>query len=384
MPPPVTKKGRILLLTEGGVTDPLASSGSNHNLYRVLSKHYEVLVADVRLRGWQRYTNALYALSICPRRFRSAYYVNRWAFEQKTKMCEQALKQHCGQYDLIFQIYATYAPTRSMSPKPYVLYEDCTHRMLELECPTLETFRPGQRQRWYELETRLYQQAAYVFAPSQKMSRILADFYQVAPAKIAQVGAGINFTQWPQESRSYDGHTILFVGKDFERKGGPCLLEAFELVRRQVPDARLIIVGPTKPIEQDGVLFMGRLSNREHLQQLYTKATLFVMPSIFEPWGHVFTEAMAHKLPCVGTNVGGIPDIIVDGETGYLVPPNQPEILAERMLQLLRNPHLLRQMGEQGYQRAMQEFTWEKVVERMRPHLECLIRGHLAQDTGYC
>jgi len=376
--------GSLLLLTEGGVTNPLAGSGVNYNLYRTLSKHYEVLVADVKLRGWQRYADALYALSISPRRWRQAYNLNLWAFEQKTKLCERALKRYRGQYDLIFQVYATYAPTRRLSPKPYVVYEDCTYRMAELEYPPGDTFHLGQRQRWYRLETQLYQQAAYVFAFSRYMENILVGFYRIKPDKVVTVGAGINFESWPDSLKEYDGRTLLFVGKDFVRKGGPCLLEAFALVRRQVPDARLIIVGPRKPIERDGVQFVGRVNNREHLQHLYAKATLFVMPSVFEPWGHVFTEAMAHKLPCIGTNVGGIPDIIVDGETGYLVPPNQPQILAERMLRLLRNPDLMRQMGERGYRRVRQEFTWNRVVERMRPHLECLIRGHLAQDTGYC
>jgi glycosyltransferase involved in cell wall biosynthesis len=82
---------------------------------------------------------------------------------------------------------------------------------------------------------------------------------------------------------------------------------------------------------------------------------------------------MAHKLPCIGTHVGGVPDIIVDGETGYLVPPNQPQILADRILRLLRNPDMAREMGERGYRRAMQEFTWDRVVERMQPHLDHLM-----------
>jgi glycosyltransferase involved in cell wall biosynthesis len=374
------KKGRILLLTRGGVNNPLASAGINHHLYRALGKHYDVFAADVQLRGWRRYVNALYALSIAPRRLRRAYYVNLWAFRQRTRRCEQILRQRRGEYDLIFQIHALHAPSQNKPPEPYVVYDDCTHRLAELEYPPWDTFRPAQRERWYHLETRLYQQAGCVFARSSRMADLLGHFYKVAPHKVATVGAGINFETWPDQVNAYDAQTILFIGKDVLRKGIPCLLEAFDLVRRRLPDARLIIVGPKKPIKRPGVQFLGRVTDREHIQRLYAKASLFAMPSLFEPWGNVFTEAMAHRLPCVGTTVGGIPDIIIDGETGYLIPPNTPEILAERLLRLLQDPELARQMGERGYRRAMQMFTWDEVVDRMRPHLDQLIREHLAQE----
>jgi glycosyltransferase involved in cell wall biosynthesis len=245
--------------------------------------------------------------------------------------------------------------------------------MAELEYPPWDTFRPGQRRRWYRLETRLYQQASLIFARSTRMKRSLVDFYKVDPEKVLVVGAGINYGSWPKHPKKYDSQMLLFVGKDFVRKGGPGLLEALDLVRRQIPEAHLTIAGPKEPVRRDGVQFLGRVNDRKRLQQLYTKATLFVMPSIYEPWGNVYTEAMAHKLPCIGTHVGGVPDIIVDGETGYLVPPNQPQILADRILRLLRNPDMAREMGERGYRRAMQEFTWDRVVERMQPHLDHLM-----------
>ena len=146
------------------------------------------------------------------------------------------------------------------------------------------------------------------------------------------VGAGVNFDSGYDRPKVYDGRTILFVGKDFVRKGGPYLLEAFDLVRRRLPEARLVIVGPRESHERDGVHLLGRVDDRNRLQQLYAEATLFVMPSLFEPWGNVFTEAMAHGLPCIGTSVGGVPDIIVDGETGYLFPPGDAEAMAEKVL----------------------------------------------------
>ena len=83
---------------------------------------------------------------------------------------------------------------------------------------------------------------------------------------------------------------------------------------------------------------------------------------------------MANRLPCSGTLTGGIPDIVTDGKTSYLLPPNRPEIPADCILRLVSNPDLMRQMGDRGYQQAIQRFTWGKVVERMCPHLERLTR----------
>jgi glycosyltransferase involved in cell wall biosynthesis len=361
------ERGRILLLTRGGVTDPLASAGINYNLYRALRKRYEVLAVDVQLRGWQRYFNALYAFSISPRRLRRAYYVNLWAFQQRTRRCERILRRYRGQYDLIFQVHAIYAPSRSLTPVPYVVDDDCTHRMAELEYPAWDTFSAAQRRRWYHLEMQLYQQAGCVFARSERMADLLVDFYGVEPYKVMTVGAGVNFDSLYDRPKVHDGRTIIFVGKDFVRKGGHCLLEAFDLVRSRLPEARLVVVGPKESYERDGVQFLGRVGDRNRLQQLYAEATLFAMPSLFEPWGNVFTEAMAHRLPCIGTSVGGVPDIIVDGETGYLVPPGEPGVLAERILRVLLDPGLAQRMGERGYHRVMEMFTWDKVVERMRP-----------------
>jgi glycosyltransferase involved in cell wall biosynthesis len=251
--------------------------------------------------------------------------------------------------------------------------------MAELEYPAWDTFSVARRQQWYRLEMQLYQQAGCVFARSGRMADLLIDFYEVEPDKVATVGAGVNFDSEYDRPKVYDGRTIIFVGKDFERKGGPCLLEAFDLVRRRLPEARLVVVGPRESHERDGVQFLGRIGDRKRLQQLYAKATLFAMPSLFEPWGNVFTEAMAHGLPCIGTSVGGIPDIIVDGETGYLVPPGESEILAECILRVLLNPGLAQQMGERGYRRVMGRFTWDKVVERMRPCIAGLIADHPAE-----
>ncbi len=133
-----------------------------------------------------------------------------------------------------------------------------------------------------------------------------------------------------------------------------------------MPDAELLIAGPPRvagPLPP-GVRLLGRLEPAE-LSRLYARASLFVMPSLFEPFGQVFLEAMEHALPCVGSDRGAIPEIIVNGTTGLIAPAGDPRALAERIIDLLRRPDTMRLMGERGRARVRERFTWPAVARRI-------------------
>jgi len=103
---------------------------------------------------------------------------------------------------------------------------------------------------------------------------------------------------------------------------------------------------------------------------LYEHASVFAMPSIQENFGHVFLEAMAYKTPCIGTTVDAMPEIIEEGKTGFLVPPNDYKQLADRLILLLEDENLMRKMGEQGRERFKRYFTWDLVINRMNKQFE--------------
>ena len=88
-------------------------------------------------------------------------------------------------------------------------------------------------------------------------------------------------------------------------------------------------------------------------------------PSVQENFGHVFLEAMANKMPCIGTTVDAMPEIIQNDSTGFLVPPNNPKQLAEKLILLLEDENLMKEMGNKGRKRVEKYFTWDKVVDRM-------------------
>ena len=174
--------------------------------------------------------------------------------------------------------------------------------------------------------------------------------------------------------------SILFVGKDHQRKGLPFLLAAFSRVRATVPDAQLHVVGTmvSARAERPGVISHGFIpqdttQGRARLRDLYGRSTVFCLPSRYEPFGVVFIEAMLAGLPCIGVDRWAMPEIIADGETGWLVPDGDSEVLAARVVSALENPERSATMGEAGRRRAMRLFTWDRVAERALSDLKELL-----------
>jgi starch synthase len=118
------------------------------------------------------------------------------------------------------------------------------------------------------------------------------------------------------------------------------------------------------------VVWIGRYIPLEDLIHVHSGATAFVCPSIYEPFGLVNLEAMACETAVVGSRVGGIPEIVVEGETGYLVDydPNNPDAftatLASRIEELLSDPSLAAKMGKAGRERVLRHFGWPAIASQ--------------------
>jgi len=97
---------------------------------------------------------------------------------------------------------------------------------------------------------------------------------------------------------------------------------------------------------------------------------VFVLPSIFDPYPNVLREAMGHGLPCVGSDSGGIPEIVAEGETGRLFPVGEPEPLAQALIDMLGDPAEAERMGRAAHATVTSSQTWDHVAERMAPYIE--------------
>ena len=172
---------------------------------------------------------------------------------------------------------------------------------------------------------------------------------------------------------------VIFVGRITHQKGVEHLLAAapgFDAAAQFVlcagaadtPELEATIRSQVERLqaERDGVIWIEQMLPKPEVIQLLTHATLFVCPSIYEPLGIVNLEAMACGTAVVASRIGGIPEVVDDGVTGYLVPLDDDfaDGLASRVNELLADPDLAAQFGEAGRKRAVEKFSWRQIAER--------------------
>ncbi len=183
----------------------------------------------------------------------------------------------------------------------------------------------------------------------------------------------------PEKKVARETDVILFVGRLIDWKGVNILVSSMKKVRDTVRNARLVIVGDGPERKsladrvkelglEDSVTFTGQVSDEE-LKDYYSRASVFVLPSITvnnqtEGLGVVLLEAMASGIPVIGSNTGGIPDIIEDKVNGLLVPPGDPDALAEAIIRIFEDRDLADRFREAGLETVKGRFSWDKISDQ--------------------
>src|SRR5207247_2049140 len=177
------------------------------------------------------------------------------------------------------------------------------------------------------------------------------------------------------------GPVVMSVGRFVRYKGYEYLLEAALLVRQAMPGVHWVLVGDgeLKRELENQVRLLGLEAQvhftgwRENITELLALCDLFVLPSLGEHFGRVLIEAMAMAKAIVATDSGGVPEVVIDGETGLLVPPADATPLAEAVIKLLRNPALDSRLGKAGLQRVEHEFSMTRHVRAVEAlYRECI------------
>ena len=257
-------------------------------------------------------------------------------------------------------------------------------------------------------EKTAYEAASGIIAVSNGMREdILRCYPAVDPERVKVVHNGIDLEAWKhpqgQEADAQaaatlkrlgidpDRPTIVFVGRITRQKGLPHLLRACEQLPADVqvilcagapdtPEIKAEVEGLVARLREKrtGVVWIEEMLPRPELIAVLAASDVFVCPSVYEPLGIVNLEAMAVGLPVVGSATGGIPDVIVDGETGLLVPIEQVQDgtgtpidparfeadLAERLTTLVTDTEASRTMGQAARRRVEEHFAWEAIAQR--------------------
>ena len=224
------------------------------------------------------------------------------------------------------------------------------------------------------------ERAERVIAVSGQMRADILAHFRVDPERVVVIHNGVDAEAFRRTERrpalaryGVREPYVLFVGRISEQKGIFPLLEA---ARALPEDVSLVLCASSPDTPELLVRLEAAVAGRPRVRwinamlpvadvvELYSHAAVFVCPSIYEPFGLINLEAMACGTPVVATRVGGIPEVVVDGETGWLVPPGDEAALAQALRGALADPARARRIGETGRRRVEAHFSWDRIAER--------------------
>ncbi len=295
---------------------------------------------------------------------------------------------------------------------------------LILTTHSLETHRPWKVEqlgngyflsRW--IEQHAYNTADGIIAVSQQMKTDVIEAYGVAPEKVTVIHNGID----PEFYKpTFDNNLltdygidpeipfVLFVGRITRQKGISQLISAAKYINGDcqivlcagAPDTPEIAKETEELIAElralrKGVILLSEMLPREKVRVLYSHARVFACPSLYEPFGIINLEALSCETPVVGSAVGGIPEIIEEGKTGYLIPlepisrtdfnPRHPEAFqrdfAAKINLLLDDETLAHAMGKAGRRRVLEKFSWESIAKTTYAYYETVI-AHFEKEKA--
>jgi D-inositol-3-phosphate glycosyltransferase len=257
----------------------------------------------------------------------------------------------------------------------------------------------------FAIEDRIIAEADRIIAECPQDEADLCQLYNADPDQITTIPCGFNSTEFEPLSKGLarvalgfpaKERLILQLGRMVPRKGVDTVIRSLQvLMQHDQTPVRLVIVGgdlqdPDPRIVSevarlqsiatelgvlDSVTFVGR-QRREVLKYYYSAADIFITTPWYEPFGITPVEAMACGTAVIGSEVGGVKFTVKDGETGYLVPPHNPEAIAAKITDLYQQPKLLHTLQQQAIQRANALFTWQTVATQMAALYEQTIALH--------
>jgi len=217
-----------------------------------------------------------------------------------------------------------------------------------------------------------------LIAPSDCIAGILASF-GVKDERIHVIRNGVDTTVFSrnqidaQNSYALDSRSaVLFTGRLVSHKGIDTILSAIPTILEEAPDTQFVFTGAGLPEQylsklenpkvRGSIKFLGYLDNYFEMSKLYSSATVFVMPSLFENCPMSVLEAMSCEVPVVASNVGGVPEIITSGENGVLIHPQDPTALAKSVLTILQDKTYASKLGQSGRRTVVERFSAQRMA----------------------
>ena len=265
---------------------------------------------------------------------------------------------HMGTLDMPF--------CRKPAKQKHYLYCDATWHLWSTQSTNMAGYSNRLNKDAERLEKAAYNQFDHIFTISEYVKTDLIEHYKIPAHKITPVGTGRGVIQPFYGEKDYQTIKILFAAKGrFEDKGGPSVLAAFEKAYAANQNLQLTIVGQNnypQLIDHPGIKTHGFLPIEE-LQELFNTHSVFLMPAVNEPWGLVYLEALACKMPIIGLNQNAFPEISGYGSYGYIL--KDITALANLLTELPTKGKELQAKGEAGHEHCLKTYTWENTVDKI-------------------
>jgi glycosyltransferase involved in cell wall biosynthesis len=269
--------------------------------------------------------------------------------------------------------------------RPQVVHQLAWHPWMNLALPLFPKVplvttihdasrHPGDRASSSLLQNWQLRRADQVIVHAESVKRQMMGGRIVSKGRIHVIPIGSYglYRAWVGDEVSERPGTILFFGRIWEYKGLQYLIQAEPLITQHVPNAQIVIAGRGEPFEK----YERKMINKDHfvvhnhyipdemVARLFREASVVALPYIEASQSAVLAIAYAFGKPVVASAVGGIPEVLEHGQTGYLVPPRDPQTLAEAIVTLLQDHALRQKMGSQALERAESQLSWPSIARR--------------------
>jgi glycosyltransferase involved in cell wall biosynthesis len=246
-----------------------------------------------------------------------------------------------------------------------------------MRSPTFPAALKADAERAFRWEKEVYGRLTKVCCMNEFWRSSFINDFGLPPEKVVNIGFGLNIAAPASvQGKNYSRQEILFLGIEFERKGGPTLIRAFDRIAGKFPSAKLNIVGPRErpPIlaerDRPGVVFHGHLSREtpeemRTLIELFERCTVVALPSLYEPLGSALLEGMAYGAAGVACDAWSFPEMIRDGVDGFLFPMGDDAKLAEVLDRYLGDTDLRAKHGQAAHVAIKARFDWNQVAARL-------------------
>ncbi len=267
---------------------------------------------------------------------------------------------------------------------------------LVVTCHSLEPLRPWKVEqigRGYDLsvwvEKLAIENADKVIAVSQDMKKDILKYFNVKEKNVEVIHNGIDLKKWKrvntrsaQKKFGIEQDYILFFGRTTKQKGIEVLINAADYIDNRIKivictsgaDTKEYLDEITKLAKtKKNIIWINQMLDEKESIELYSGAKVFVCPSIYEPFGIINLEAMSCEVPVVASAVGGIKEIVVNNQTGFLVPPGKPKEIAKHINLLIKNESMAKKFGQKGKERVEKFFGWDYIAKKTKRLYEKLV-----------